>query len=84
MRWFRTRQETHDDNVDKQHLLDVDTESKVEVVAHKKATKKTIDETIKVNQQLNKLLVENGFTLKIYLAAGGKHPQAKQSGSGAK
>lgn len=29
------------------------------------------------NAELTRLLVENGFTLQIYLAAGGKHPRSK-------
>lgn len=45
----------------------------VEIIAHKKATKKTIDKTKEINQNLNKMLIENGFTLKIYLASRAKH-----------
>lgn len=45
---------------------------RVEVVVHQNAAKEVIDEAKTVNEQLNKLLLDNGFTLKIYLAAGGK------------
>lgn len=45
---------------------------RVEVVVHQNATKKVVDEAKTVNEQLNQLLLDNGFTLKIYLAAGGK------------
>lgn len=49
-----------------------DSESKIEVVAHKRATKQQITKVRKANDSLNQLLNENGFTLKIYLASGGK------------
>jgi len=65
-------------NVKKEELERISHTSKVEVVAHKRATKKAVDEAKQVNKKLNNLLVENGFTLKIYLAAGGKHPQNKK------
>lgn len=47
-------------------------EAKVEVIAHKRATKRQVNEVKKVNQSLNEMLDANGFTLKIYLAAGGR------------
>ena len=45
----------------------------IEIEATKDAQKEAFEEAHKVGKQLNKLLVENGFTLKIYLATGGKH-----------
>lgn len=45
---------------------------RVEVVVHQNAAKEVVNEAKTVNEQLNKLLLDNGFTLKIYLAAGGK------------
>lgn len=45
----------------------------VEVVVHKNATQEAITKADEANQHLNDLLIENGFTLKIYLATGGKH-----------
>lgn len=59
--WFQNKR------LQKQSIK-VETDSGVEVVAHKRATKRTIEQTKKVNEQLNKLLVANGFTLKIYLS----------------
>ena len=47
--------------------------SAVEVVVHKRATKRTINKTKQVNQDLNRLLEQNGITLQIKIAAGGKH-----------
>jgi len=49
----------------------------VEIVADKRAQAKVVEQAKEASDKLNALLVENGFTLKIYLAAGGKHPQRK-------
>jgi len=50
--------------------------SRVEVELHKHASEGAAQKAKETNQHLNDLLVENGFTLKIYLAAGG-HPPKK-------
>lgn len=50
-----------------------DHDNRVEVVVHKNATQESVVKAEEANQKLNDLLIENGFTLKIYLAAGGKH-----------
>lgn len=50
-----------------------DMDNRVEVVVQKDATRHAIEKAEQANQTLNELLIENGFTLKIYLAAGGKH-----------
>lgn len=55
-------------------------QSRVEVELHKNASEEAAKKAQDTNQHLNDLLVENGFTLKIYLAAGGKQP-AKRSGN---
>jgi hypothetical protein len=52
-------------------------EALVEIVAHQDAKKEIIDEAKKVNAHLKDLLVQNGFTIKIYLAAGGNPPNKK-------
>jgi hypothetical protein len=49
-------------------------DNRVEVVVHKNATKEAVEKAKATNQHLQSLLDANGFTLKIYLAAGGKHP----------
>ena len=49
--------------------------SRVEVELAKGATKEAANKAKDANQHLNDLLVENGFTLKIYLAAGHKMPK---------
>lgn len=50
-----------------------DNENRVEVVVNKDATNQALAKAEEANQKLNDLLIENGFTLKIYLAAGGKN-----------
>lgn len=50
-----------------------DQDSRVEVIVNKNATQEAVAKADEANHHLNELLVENGFTLKIYLAAGGKY-----------
>lgn len=52
--------------------------SRVEVELHKNAKQEAVEKAKEANQHLNDLLVENGFTLKIYLAAGGQVRQRKK------
>lgn len=54
-------------------------DSRVEVELHKAASKEAVEKANAANQHLNDLLIANGFTLKIYLAAGG---QVHQKSSG--
>lgn len=54
--------------------------SRVEVELHKAATAEAAEKAKEANQHLNDLLVENGFTLKIYLAAGGQLRTHKKGG----
>jgi chaperonin cofactor prefoldin len=62
MWWFHKNKRLQDDH-------DVDQkDSIVEVIAHKKATKQQINETKKINKELNRIFADNHFTLKIYLA----------------
>lgn len=71
MAWFnRNKTPTGETEVSHDH--------RVEVVVHQNATQEVVKEAKDVNDQLNRLLLENGFTLRIYLARGGKsHQQAK-------
>lgn len=48
----------------------------IEIVTHKNATQEVIAEANEANKHLRNLLEENHFTLKIYLATGGKQPKA--------
>lgn len=43
-----------------------------EVAKHTQKTHDTIAETTKVADNFNRIIKENGFTLKIHIAAGGK------------
>lgn len=49
--------------------------SRVEIELHKNASEQAAKKADEANKHLNDLLVENGFTLKIFLAAGGKPPR---------
>ena len=49
--------------------------SRVEIELHKSASVDAAKKADETNEHLKELLVENGFTLKIYLAAGGHRPK---------
>lgn len=49
--------------------------SRVEVELHKGASEQAARKADETNKHLTDLLIENGFTLKIYLAAGGHQPK---------
>ncbi len=51
--------------------------SRVEVELHKNATQQAAQKAKAANKHLNDLLLANGFTLKIYLAAGGRVRQKR-------
>lgn len=51
--------------------------SRVEVELHKSASIEAAEKAKEANRHLNDLLIANGFTLKIYLAAGGRLQQSK-------
>jgi hypothetical protein len=51
--------------------------SRVEVELHKSANKAAVEKAKGVNKHLNDLLEENGFTIKIALAAGRKNIRRK-------
>jgi hypothetical protein len=51
--------------------------SRVEVEIDKNASREAAEKAKKANEHLNTLLVENGFTLKIYLAAGHSSPKKR-------
>ena len=52
--------------------------SRVEVELHKGASEQAAQKADEVNQHVKDLLLENGFTLKIYLAAGGQLSHKKK------
>lgn len=52
--------------------------NRVEVELHKSANREAADKAKDVNAHLKDLLQQNGFTLKIYLAAGHHYPPQKK------
>ncbi len=52
------------------------TQNRVEILPNSGAKEAALNEVKAANAHLNKLLVENGFTLKIYLAA---HPEGSDN-----
>lgn len=68
MLWSRKKKQSQ---VDLQHELEAVVS--VELEKHEKATDDKIKETKEVTDKFNKILKENGFTLKIHVAAGGRH-----------
>lgn len=65
MAWFN-RNKTPKGNTEQSH------DNRVEVVVHQNATKEVVAAAKEANDHLRTLLDENGFTIKIFLAAGGK------------
>lgn len=56
-------------NSGKKRQQEVEINSRVEIVAHKKATKKEIIKVNKANEALNSLFDDNHFTVKLVLSA---------------
>jgi hypothetical protein len=52
--------------------------SRVEVEVHKTASEQAVKKAKEANEHLKELLVQNGFTLKIYLAAHNPAPNNKR------
>ncbi len=44
----------------------------IQIVAHKQATKRVVEQATAANEKLKQLFDENGFTVKIVLAMGAK------------
>lgn len=70
MAWFsNTSKALPPDESEKQH------DNRVEVVVSKEANKEVVKSAKAANDSLNDLLKQNHFTIKIYVAAGGKQPR---------
>lgn len=76
MWWFNQRRKERE----KRKHAAVERESTIEIIAHQKASRQAIEEVKRANKELNRLLEGNGFTVKIFLAAGGKAPKAVRHG----
>lgn len=62
--------------------LPAEHKASIEIVAHKNAQEDEVKKVKIANEHLKKVFAENHFTLKIYLAAGGKTRLVKyQKGS---
>lgn len=69
MGWFKRRQRNADPITETEKA-----QASIQIVTDVNARKQAVEEANKVNEQLNRLIVENGFTVKIFLATGGKNP----------
>ena len=67
--WFKKSKEKKDAIAETQRLEHV---VSVEIENHQNATDKTIKETQEVADKFNEVIRQNGFTLKIHVAAGGR------------
>lgn len=56
-------------------------DSRVEIEVHKNASKEAKQKADAINNHVRDLLGENGFTVKIFLAAGGHLPAKSKSGN---
>lgn len=71
--WFNRNKQRNDTAVESSPL------GRVEIEMQKHASKEAVEKAKQANAHLKELLVENGFTLKIYLAA---HSSAKPKTKG--
>lgn len=67
--WFKKSKQKQADIAETQRLEQV---VSVEIEHHQNVTDKTIKETQEVADKFNRVIRENGFTLKIHVAAGGR------------
>lgn len=51
----------------------------IEIEPHQDARREVVEQTKQVNRDLQELLVENGFHIKMWAAAGGQPPRKKQT-----
>lgn len=67
MLWFNKKKQEQAETAEHNRAVTV------EIEHHKEETAKAIAKTKKVTDNFNKVLNQNGITIKIHLAAGGKH-----------
>ena len=73
---FKRKKDTQDPPV----VITPPPTSRVEIELHKGASEDAAKKAEAVNQHVKELLVENGFTLKIALAAGAQLSHKKEGG----
>lgn len=76
MKWFRKDKELLTEQP--QHFTERH-QGAIEIVAHKTATEEAKKEIDEANKKLKKIFEHNHFTVKLYVAAGGRKP--KQTGA---
>lgn len=76
MSWFKRRKEQDVPPL----VVAPPPQSRVEVELHKNASKEAAQKANEVNAHIKDLLVENGITIKIALAAGAQLRHKKQGG----
>lgn len=54
-------------------------ESRVEIELHKGASQEAAKKADTINKHVRDLLESNGFTVKIYVAAGGRDPKSRKN-----
>lgn len=59
-------------------LNEVKHDAVVEIVADKTARKEIKSQALQANSQLQSLLADNPFTIKVYLSMGGEYPPRKR------
>ena len=65
MNWFKRKQKTTEPIT-----IEPPVASRVEIELHKGASAEAAQKAQKINEHVKELLVENGFTIKIAIAAG--------------
>lgn len=78
MSWFNRRKKSIDAPRE-ELIVQPPASSRVEVELHKGANQDAVVKAKQANEHLKELLVNNGFTLKIYLAAGGHPPKNRKA-----
>lgn len=78
MNFFKRKNRTEQAPETADAAVDVRRHATVEIEASKEASEEAFERARKANKQLNDLLVENGFTIKIFIAAGGQPPKKKR------
>lgn len=80
MKWFQKKRSTPLTEDTDISITPNPVTSRVEIEVDKNANKKVKEKATEINSHVNDLLVQNGFTLKIYLAAGGQLHHKKAGG----
>jgi len=75
MLWFKKKQSNEQKIEERVMPLLEQHESAIEIVSHKQATHEAKKDIEQANAKLKEIFDRNHFTIKIYLAAGGRKPK---------